>query len=104
MVRGGSGLGGFRDVGDPDAASGDEVCLHLGPPGKVVHPFEEGNLGQSDDPRVGGGGSGVPGRRHFDKVSVKCSVLVHRNIVSPYRGGSHKGTQRLRSPPYDVGA
>ena len=40
----------------------------------------------------------------FDKVSGKCSALVHRNIVSPYRGGSHKGAQRLRSPSYNVGA
>ena len=105
VVRGGGGLGGLRDVGDPHAAGGDEVRLHLGPPGKVVHPFEERGLGQGDDPRgVGGGGGGVSGRRHFDKVSVKCGMLVCRNIVSPYRGGSHKGAQQLRSPPSDIGA
>ena len=69
VIRGGSGLGRLRDVGNPHAASGDEVCLHLQPPGEVVHPLEERDLGQSDNPRVGG--SGIPGRRHC-KVSVNA--------------------------------
>ena len=104
VIRGGNGLGRLRDVGDPHAAGGGEVRLHLGPPGKVVHPLEERDLGQGDNLRVGGGGSGIPGRRHFDKVSMGCSTLVHKNIVFHYRSGSHKGAQWLRSPPYNVGA
>ena len=85
--------------------SGDEVHFHLESPEEIVHPFEERDLGQGNNLRgVGGGGNSIPGRRHFDKVSGKCGILACRNIVSPYRGGSHRGTQGLRSLPYDIGA
>ena len=64
-------FGRFRNVGDPHAASGDEVHLHFGPPGKVVCPLEYGDLRQGNDPRVRGGGGGIPRRRHFSyRVSV----------------------------------
>ena len=67
----GGWLGGLRDIGNPHAASEDKVCLHFGPPGKVVCPLEQRDLGQGNDLRVGGGGSGIPGRRHC-KVSVNA--------------------------------